>query len=68
MKVDGAKIAEAIKAELNEMIYHNHDGVAFAIGKVQVRKGVWAQVQVKISIATDERLKDPEWSLLCVED
>lgn len=66
--MDGIKIAEAIKAELGEMIHGAHDGVAFSVGKVQVRKGVWAQVQIKISIANDERLKDPKWALLCVED
>ena len=68
MKVDGTKIADAIKAEIGEMIYGVHDGIAFSVGKVQVRKGVWAQVQIKISIANDERLKDPELALLCVED
>jgi hypothetical protein len=68
MKIDGTKIAEAIKAEIGEMVHGVHDGVAFAIGKTEVRKGIFAQVQIKITIDNAELLAEPVWSLRCVED
>ena len=67
MKVDAIKLAEAIKAEVGEMYYGAHEGVQFAIGKVEVKKGIFAQIQIKITCDNSELLKEPDWSLQCIE-